>query len=169
MAGSGLDALIDRNVDEIPPFWLRLLAGMTEDETRNDEPESSQEDDPTEAENDEAPASEGDEGTVDISDTPAPSIGPNTTIEREDPDERLARHEQSDVDAMGLDKRREVVGGSYSPSIARQAAMYGIFILVVAAIAFGFKLAVDEFDQPEENYKAEAPWTDSDRPPEPLQ
>ena len=52
----------------------------------------------------------------DLSDTTAPSIGPNTTFEKDDPEERLARHEQSDVDAMGLDKRREVIGGSYSAS-----------------------------------------------------
>ena len=42
----------------------------------------------------------------DVSDITAPSIGPSTTIEREPPEDRLARHEQSDVDAMGLDKRR---------------------------------------------------------------
>ena len=56
----------------------------------------------------------------DVSDITAPSIGPDTTIEREPPEERLAKHEQSDVDAMGLDKRREVVGGSYGAQL-RQA------------------------------------------------
>src|SRR3954453_3403225 len=49
----------------------------------------------------------------------APSLGPNTVIEREPVEERLARHEQSDVDAMGKDKRRSVVGQTYGPTKAR--------------------------------------------------
>ena len=57
-----------------------------------------------------------DTDTEDLSDTTAPSIGPNTTFEKDDPEERLARHEQSDVDAMGLDKRREVIGGTTAPA-----------------------------------------------------
>ncbi len=100
----------------------------------------------------------------DISDTTAPSIGPDTVIEKEDPEERLARHEQSDVDAMGLDKRREVIGGRYSPSKGRQAAMYGIFIAVVAALAIGFVLAVNAFDQPPETYEDLAPWAQEEAP-----
>jgi hypothetical protein len=102
--------------------------------------------------------------TVDISDTTAPSIGPNTVIEREPPEERLAKHEVSDVDAMGLDKRREVVGQSYAPSFARQAAMYGIFLAVVAALVIGGKLLADELDQPPDEIKAEAPWAGTDEP-----
>ena len=76
----------------------------------------------------------------------APSVGPNTVIEKEDPEERLARHEQSDTDAMGLDKRREVVGQSYGPSFARQAALYGIFVAVTAALVIGFVLLAGKLD-----------------------
>lgn len=134
--------------------------------------------DPDDAERDAGDAeqrSEADEGGTgsrgpeDLSDTPAPSIGPHTTFKREDPKERLARHEQSDVDAMGLDKRREVVGGSYGPSLARQATLYGAFLLVVGLLVVGAILAVNEFDQPPENEKLEAPWkgtTDPARPPQ---
>jgi hypothetical protein len=96
------------------------------------------------------------------SETPAPSIGPHTEIEHEDPEERLARHEQSDVDAMGLDKRREVVGGSYGPSVARQVTMYGIVVAVVIALGIGFKLLADELDEPPKNYEDAAPWSDPD-------
>ncbi len=112
-----------------------------------------------------------DDGVEDISDTPAPSVGPHTTFSKDTPEERLARHEQSDVDAMGLDKRREVVGGSYSPSIARQLTVYGIVIGVVAAIGFGFYLLAKDLDQPPENYKDEAPWSQADAeqiPPAPI-
>ena len=108
-------------------------------------------------------------GAEDISDIPAPSVGPHTTFRREDPEERLARHEQSDVDAMGLDKRREVVGGSYGPSIARQATLYGLFLLVVGLIVVGAILAVNEFDQPPAQEKYEAPWKGSTDPAKPSE
>jgi hypothetical protein len=102
------------------------------------------------------------------SQTPAPSIGPHTEIEKEAPEERLSRHEQSDVDAMGLDKRRPVIGGSYSPSLARQATIYGIFLAVLAALVFVAILAVDELDKPPEKYQDEAPWVNSHREPAPI-
>ena len=98
------------------------------------------------------------------SETPAPSIGPHTEIEHEDPEERLARHEQSETDAMGLDKRRGVVGGSYSPSVARQATLYGVFVAVVVALAIGFKLLADKLDEPPANNPDKAPWSQSDAP-----
>jgi hypothetical protein len=98
------------------------------------------------------------QGPEDISDTTAPSVGPHTAIEREPREQRLARHEQSDVDAMGQDKRRPVKGKRYSPSIARQVVMYLIFIAIVVAIGFGVKLAVDHFDKPPKHFAAEAPW-----------
>lgn len=101
---------------------------------------------------------------IDASDTPAPSIGPHTKISKEDPETRLARHEQSGVDAMGLEKRREVIGGSYGASFAKQATLYGLFLLVVGLLAFGAYLAVKEFDQPPEEEKLEAPWRNSTDP-----
>jgi len=119
------------------------------------------------SEDDEAEADEptaASEGAEDISDTPAPSVGPHTTFEREDPEKRLARHDQSGVDAMGLDKRREVVGGSYGPSLARQATLYGIFVLVVGLLVVGGILAVNEFDQPPEQETYEAPWKGTTNP-----
>jgi hypothetical protein len=104
--------------------------------------------------------------------TPAPSIGPHTEIEYVPPEERLDHDKISDTDAMGLDKRRHVVGGSYGPSLARQASMYGIFIAVVAALTIGFIVLANELDQPPETYADEAPWAQPDAPQrasEPLQ
>jgi cobalamin biosynthesis protein CobT len=112
------------------------------------------------------------QGAEDISDTTAPSIGPHSVVEREPVEERLARHEQSPVDAMGEDKRRQVVGKTYGPTFARQAVLYGIFLVVVAAIAFGIKVAVDHFDQPPKHFAAEAPWAQNgvkQIKPKPLQ
>ena len=102
----------------------------------------------------------------------APSIGPNTKIDYVPPEERLADHEISNVDAMGLDKRRSVVGGSYSPSLARQATLYGIFLAVAAALVIGFLVLANQLDQPPDSYPDEAPWSQADAPqrsPEPLQ
>jgi hypothetical protein len=104
--------------------------------------------------------------------TPAPSIGPHTTIEHIPPEERLDHEKISSTDAMGLDKRRHVVGGSYGPSLARQATLYGIFIAVIAALAIGFIVLANELDQPPDTYADEAPWAQpgaQQQPPKPLE
>lgn len=101
-----------------------------------------------------------------------PSLGPHTVIEREPVEKRLARHEQSEVDAMGKDKRRVVVGHSYGPSKARQATLYGIFVAVVAVLAIAGKLLADKLDEPPDHINATAPWAQPDapqHPPKPLQ
>jgi hypothetical protein len=94
----------------------------------------------------------------------APSVGPNTVIEKQPPEERLAKHEQSSTDAMGLDKRREVVGQSYGPGVARQATLYGIFLAVTAALVIGFVLLAGKLDQAPDSYADEAPWAEPDAP-----
>lgn len=99
----------------------------------------------------------------------APSIGPNTVIEKEPPEERMARSNASDTDAMGLDKRREVVGGRYSASIVKQLTLYGIAVAVIAALAIGFILLAGKLDQAPDSYADEAPWTNSDTPPAQIQ
>src|SRR3954447_2048078 len=78
----------------------------------------------------------------------APSLGPNTVIEREPVEQRLARHEQSEVDAMGKDKRRAVVGQTYGPTKARQLGLYGIFLAVIAALVVGGIILVGQLDSP---------------------
>lgn len=108
-------------------------------------------------------------GKQDISGITAPSIGPNTTIEREDPEDRLARHEQSDVDAMGRDKRREVVGGSYGPSFAKQATLYGGVLAIVAALVIGFIVLAGKLDASPETFPDEAPWSNAEAPQTPVE
>lgn len=100
------------------------------------------------------------DGEKPASEIPAPSIGPNTVIEKKPPEERLDHDKISDVDAMGLDKRRSVVGHSYSASLTKQIALYAIFVAVVAALAFGGKMLVDEADAPPAEYEDRAPWSD---------
>jgi hypothetical protein len=106
--------------------------------------------------------SQADDGEVPASEIPAPSIGPKTEIHKDPPEERLAKHEQSDVDAMGLNKRRAVVGARYGASFAKQAAVYGVFLVVLAALVVGGKLAADELDKGPEVNADEAPWSQAD-------
>jgi hypothetical protein len=108
----------------------------------------------------------------DESELTAPSLGPNTVIEREPVEQRLARHEQSEVDAMGQDKRRAVIGQSYGPSKLRQATLYGIALAVVAGLAIGLKLLVDSQDKFPSKVPHSAPWAQpgvKQHPPKPLQ
>jgi hypothetical protein len=102
----------------------------------------------------------------------APSVGPNTVIDREPPEERLAKHEQSDVDAMGMDKRRPVIGQSYGPSKARQLGLYAIFLAVVAALLVGAILLIGHFDKPVDKVPNSAPWAQpgvKQHQPKPIQ
>ena len=101
------------------------------------------------------------DGEKPASEITAPSIGPHTVIEKKPPEERLAKHEQSEVDAMGLDKRREVVGQKYGASFAKQATVYGVALAVLVALVIGGKLAVDELDKGPEVNADEAPWSDA--------
>ncbi len=124
---------------------------------------------------DEAPESAPDDSAGDgekpASEITAPSIGPKTVIEKRPPEERLANHEQSDVDAMGLDKRRGVVGEKYGAGFAKQATVYGVFIAVVVALVIGGKLAIDELDKGPAVNDDRAPWAQDDaeqRPPSDL-
>jgi hypothetical protein len=133
----------------------------SEEEPDDEEPQDEEPDD-EEPEDEEPDEDVADSGETDISDVPAPSVGPHTTFEKDDPKERLARQEQSGVDAMGLDKRREVVGGSYSPSIARQLTTYGIVAAVVGGLAVGFVLLANNLDQAPDKYEDQAPWSQAD-------
>ncbi len=134
-----------------------------EPDSKDDQPDSDPDGSGREAEQ---PSGD---GSVDISDTTAPSIGPNTVIEKDTPEERLARHEQSDKDAMGLDKRREVVGGSYSASFGKQLIRWALVVVVIAGLAFGAKLLVDDIDQPPEKVEKQAPWSGTEEPPAALE
>jgi hypothetical protein len=80
--------------------------------------------------------------------------------------------EQSELDAMGRDKRRQVTGGVYGPTRARIATRFAIFFAFVILLLVGAKIAVDQLDKPPESSPAEAPWAEPDspqRPPNPIQ
>jgi hypothetical protein len=118
--------------------------------------------------------SNGGSGAEDQPDHPtAPSLGPNTTIEREPVEERLARHDQSTEDAMGLDKRRQVIGKGYGPSKKRQLTLYGLALAIAAVVLIGLFLLVSALDTPVgKDIPQSAPWAQphvKQHAPKPLQ
>jgi|GEM_PF-3554962 len=59
--------------------------------------------------------------------------------------------EPSNVDAMGQDKRREVVGKTYGATKQRQLAYYGIFVVFVVVLYIGASFAVSQLDKAPSN------------------
>jgi hypothetical protein len=101
----------------------------------------------------------------------APSIGAKTKIDHTPPEERLAGHEHSPEDAMGLDKRRAVKGETYGPTRTRVIMSFLVFFAVVALVFVGLLFLVDQLDQPPETVEAKAPWAAEGaetNPPVPL-
>ncbi len=70
---------------------------------------------------------------------------------------------------MGLDKRREVIGGSYSASFGKQLVRWALVVVVVAGAAFGAKMLVDDLDKPPAKAVDEAPWTGTEEKPAELE
>jgi len=74
-------------------------------------------------------------------------------------DGRTSGRKPSDVDAMGQDKRRQVVGHSYGPTARRQVMFFVAVAAVIAVIIGGWLLLVGLFDTPPEHFKDSAPWS----------
>ncbi len=144
-----------------------------EDEPAERDEESPERDDPSAATSGEgARKKRSDSHVLHEGEFTAPSVGPHTTFDKRPPEERLDFDRISDVDAMGEEKRRQVVGGTYGPTRARVAATFATFFAVVAVIAIGFWLLAQELDQPPDENPALAPWSEADapqRPPRDLQ
>jgi hypothetical protein len=74
------------------------------------------------------------------------------------PERGDGEHIGPENDAMGLDKRRPVVGQGYGPSKGRQLLYYGIFLAFLVLLYFGGKFAIDKLDQAPSHNPATAPW-----------
>jgi hypothetical protein len=89
----------------------------------------------------------------------APSAADIDKLEKFEPSEEAKRHEPSTVDAMGQDKRREVVGHSYGPSKRSQIMFFVAVGAVVVVIVGGWLALVSAFDNPPTDFKDSAPWS----------
>jgi hypothetical protein len=65
----------------------------------------------------------------------------------------------SGTDAMGNDKRRQVVGQQYGATVRKQLTVYGIFLAVVAVIVIAFLTVVNGIDNRDIPLEDTAPWT----------
>jgi hypothetical protein len=89
----------------------------------------------------------------------APSAADITKLEKFEASDEAKAHEPSAVDAMGEDKRRQVVGHSYGPSKRSQVLFFVLVAVVAVVIIGGWMAAVAAFDTTPEEFPDRAPWT----------
>jgi hypothetical protein len=77
-------------------------------------------------------------------------------------------HQPSDVDAMGQDKHRKVIGQRYGASRGRQLLYYGIFVAFLVLSYIGLSAAVSHFDKKPAHSPDVAPWSKAGAPQGPL-
>ena len=92
----------------------------------------------------------------------APSAADIKDLKKFEASEEAKAHQPSDVDAMGQDKRREVVGHSYGPSKRSQIMFFVAVGALLVVIVGGWTLAVAAFDQPPDSNPDKAPWSAAD-------
>jgi hypothetical protein len=83
-----------------------------------------------------------------------------------EPSDEAKAHEPSTVDAMGQDKRREVVGHSYGPTRRRQLMFFAAVGAVLLVILGGWTLLVGLFDTTPDHFPDRAPWSTTASTPE---
>lgn len=74
---------------------------------------------------------------------------------------------RSDQDAMGNDKRRQVIGGQYGASVRKRLLVYGVAIAVIIGLLILSLTVVSNVDNKEIALKDTAPWTEADAVGEP--
>jgi hypothetical protein len=89
----------------------------------------------------------------------APSAADITKLEKFEPSEEAKQQTPSDVDAMGQDKRRQVVGHSYGPSRRSQIMFFVAVAGVAVVIVGGWLVLVGLFDKPPTHFRDSAPWS----------
>ena len=96
----------------------------------------------------------------------APSAADIEQLEKFEPSEEAKQHEPSTVDAMGQDKRRQVVGQSYGPSKRSQIMFFVAVAAVLVVFVGGWLALVAAFDKPPEHFSPKAPWSTTSTNPQ---
>ncbi|MFN8113477.1 MAG: hypothetical protein U0R51_09795 [Solirubrobacterales bacterium] len=68
----------------------------------------------------------------------------------------------SDLDAMGNDKRRPVIGQQYGASARKRLIVYGIAIAVIVLVIVAFMTVISGVDNKEIALEDTAPWSGPD-------
>ena len=72
----------------------------------------------------------------------------------------------TDLDAMGNDKRRRVIGQQYGASARKRLLVYGIAVAVIVLVVVAFLTVVTNVDNRDIPLKATAPWAAENAPQE---
>lgn len=86
-----------------------------------------------------------------------------------EPSDEAKAAEPSDVDAMGQNKRREVIGHAYGPSRRSQLMVLGGVLAAFVIFVGGGKLLADKADEPPKSNPDAAPWSQANAPQVPAQ
>ncbi len=68
---------------------------------------------------------------------------------------------RSEVDAMGQDKRREVIGKQYGATVRKRLLVYGAVVGTAIVVVIAFLTVVKGYDQRDVPLKDTAPWTEA--------
>ena len=71
---------------------------------------------------------------------------------------------RSDVDAMGSDKRRAVIGGQYGASVRKRLIVYGLAVAVAVGLVIVSLTVVSNVDNKDIALKDTGPWTEAEGP-----
>jgi len=107
-----------------------------------------------------------DAGTRDAEATAPEGEAQDETATHQEPEARNPGPDdgESDVDAMGKPKRREVVGQGYGPSKARQLLSYVAVLALIVGAYIGAQYAISKLDVAPAQSKAQAPWAQKKAP-----
>jgi len=100
------------------------------------------------------------------------------TDEREDAGEETSSNKRTrpysesvagrtDQDAMGNDKRRQVIGGQYGASVKKRLLIYGIAVAVIIGAVILSLTVVSNVDNKEIPLEDTAPWTSAEASTDP--
>jgi hypothetical protein len=98
----------------------------------------------------------------------APSAPDTSKLHLLKPSREAQAHEASSVDAMGQDKRREVIGHAYGPSRSSQLAVLGGVIGVALVLFFGLGAWARHSDKVPASNPDAAAWAQPDAPQTPA-
>lgn len=76
-------------------------------------------------------------------------------------EETRGEERNADLDAMGNDKRRQVIGKQYGATVRKRLLVYGVFVGVVVIAVIAFLTVVDSYDNREIKLEDTAPWTEA--------